>query len=194
MNRDWLMEEVKRQMPAKRWAHTLGVMESAVQLARRFGGDETKADLAALLHDYCKFWPIDRQERLIADNGLAGDLLEYDKALLHAPAAAWIAREQYGIMDEEVLDAIRYHTSGRAGMTKLDKIVCLADYIEPGRDFPGVHTIRELADNSLEKALVAGFDSTLSYLIAKQQIIYPLTVIARNSLVRELGRVWKLRG
>jgi len=186
MNRDWLMEEVKRQMPAKRWAHTLGVMESAVRLARRFGGDETKADLAALLHDYCKFWPIDRQERLIADNGLAGDLLEYDKALLHAPAAAWIAREQYGIKDEEVLDAIRYHTSGRAGMTKLDKIVCLADYIEPGRDFPGVHTIRELADNSLEKALVAGFDSTLTYLIAKQQIIYPLTVIARNSLVREL--------
>ncbi|WP_135546542.1 bis(5'-nucleosyl)-tetraphosphatase (symmetrical) YqeK [Paenibacillus cymbidii] len=194
MNRDWLMEEVKRQMPAKRWAHTLGVMESAVQLARRFGGDETKADLAALLHDYCKFWPIDRQERLIADNGLAGDLLEYDKALLHAPAAAWIAREHYGITDEEVLDAIRYHTSGRAGMTKLDKIVCLADYIEPGRDFPGVHTIRELADNSLEKALIAGFDSTLTYLIAKQQIIYPLTVIARNSLVRELGRVWKLRG
>lgn len=190
MNRDWLMEEVKRQMPAKRWAHTLGVMESAAKLARRFGGDEEKADLAALLHDYCKFWPIDRQERLIVDNGLAGDLLEYDKALLHAPAAAWIAREQYGIADEEVLDAIRYHTSGRAGMTQLDKIVCLADYIEPGRDFPGVHTIREIADNSLEKALVAGFDSTLAYLIAKQQTIYPLTVIARNSLVRELGRVW----
>jgi predicted HD superfamily hydrolase involved in NAD metabolism len=84
-----------------------------------------------------------------------------------------------------VLDAVRYHTSGREGMSLLEKIICLADYIEPGRQFPGVDEIRELAGHSLELALVAGFDSTIRYLMEQRKPIYPLTVLARNSLLRE---------
>lgn len=182
------MVAVKEQMPERRWLHTLGVMETSVILANRFGGDPVKADLAAILHDYCKYWPVQEQAKIIRENGLPQDLLDYDKELWHSHAGAYIAEAQFGIHDEEILDAIRYHTSGREQMTLLDKIVCLADYMEPGRDFPGVDHIREIANQSLEKALVAGFDSTISFLIAKGKRIYPLTILTRNDLIEQINR------
>ncbi|MBP1156385.1 MULTISPECIES: bis(5'-nucleosyl)-tetraphosphatase (symmetrical) YqeK [unclassified Paenibacillus] len=188
MKREDMIESVRSQMPEKRWNHTLGVMETAVKLAERFGADPVKADLAALLHDVCKYWRVDEQARIIRENGLPLDLLEYDKELWHAHAGAWVAGERYGVQDEEVLDAIRYHTSGRARMTLLDKVVCLADYMEPGRDFPGVHNIREIAEYSLEKALLAGFDGTIRFLLDKGKRIYPMTLAARNALIEELGQ------
>jgi predicted HD superfamily hydrolase involved in NAD metabolism len=186
MNREALMEAVRAQMPERRWAHTLGVMETAVLLAQRFGADADKADLAAILHDVAKYWPTAKMEAIIREEGLPADLLDYDKELWHAPVGAFVAERDYGVTDPEVLDAIRYHTSGRENMTLLDKIVCLADYMEPGRDFPGVHNIRELAEHSVEKALLAGFDSTISYLLAQGKRIYPLTLAARNDLILQV--------
>ncbi|ANS75204.1 hypothetical protein AWM70_11815 [Paenibacillus yonginensis] len=188
--REELIKAVSGQMPEKRWRHTEGVMASAVDLAGRFGADPVKADLAALLHDVAKYWPIEQQAAVIRDNadkGLNQELLEHDKQLLHSEVGAFVAERDYGITDREVLDAIRYHTSGRIGMTKLDKIICLADYIEPGRDFPGVDTIRDLAKNSLEEALVAGFDSTISFLLQQRKIIFPMTMFARNDLIKQLN-------
>ncbi|MBD0379050.1 bis(5'-nucleosyl)-tetraphosphatase (symmetrical) YqeK [Paenibacillus sedimenti] len=186
MNREQLIAAVKEQMPEKRWLHTLGVMETSVQLANRYGADPVKADLAAILHDYCKYWPVQEQAKIIRENDLPQDLLDYDKELWHSHAGAFIARTQFGIDDEEVLDAIRYHTSGRENMTLLDKVVCLADYMEPGRDFPGVHNIREIAEHSLEKALLAGFDTTISFLVSKGKRIYPLTIMTRNYLIKQI--------
>lgn len=187
MKREQLIAAVKEQMPEKRWLHTLGVMETSVILANRFGADPVKADLAAILHDYCKYWPVQEQANIIRKNGLPQDLLDYDKELWHSHAGAYIAQTKFGISDEEVLGAIRYHTSGRENMTLLDKVVCLADYMEPGRDFPGVHNIREIAEHSLEKALIAGFDSTISFLLSKGKRIYPLTVLTRNDLIEQIG-------
>lgn len=187
-NREQLIGIVSGQMPAKRWKHVEGVMQTAVELARRYGADPVKADLAALLHDLAKFWPVERQEAVIRENGLNTELLDHDKQLLHAEVAAFISQRDYGVDDPEVLDAIRYHTSGRVGMTQMDKIVCLADYIEPGREFPGVERIRELAEVSLEEALLAGFDSTISFLLEKKKAIFPLTVLARNDLIAELKK------
>jgi predicted HD superfamily hydrolase involved in NAD metabolism len=186
MNREQLIAAVKEQMPEKRWLHTLGVMETSVLLAERFGADPVKADLAAILHDYCKYWPVQDQAQIIRDNDLPQDLLEYDKELWHSHAGAYVAKTRFGIEDEEILNAIRYHTSGRERMTKLDKVVCLADYMEPGRDFPGVHNIREIAEHSLEKALIAGFDSTISFLVSKGKRIYPLTILTRNDLIEQI--------
>ncbi|TXK84063.1 bis(5'-nucleosyl)-tetraphosphatase (symmetrical) YqeK [Paenibacillus sp. N3.4] len=186
MNRDKLMAAVKAQMPEKRWLHTLGVMETSVILAKRFGGDPVKADLAAILHDYCKYWPVQDQAKVIRENSLPQDLLDYEKELWHSHAGAYIAQTEFGIHDEEILDAIRYHTSGREQMSLMDKIVCLADYIEPGRDFPGVDHIRELAKHSLEMALIAGFDSTISFLLGKGKRIYPLTILTRNDLILQI--------
>lgn len=171
-------------MPDKRWRHVLGVVETAVELADRFGGDRDKAWLAALLHDYTKAWPTDKMETIIREQHLPQELLEHDKELWHAHVGAWVVRQEHGIDDEEVLDAIRYHTSGRERMTLLDKIVCLADYMEPGRDFPGVNKIRERAQHNLDEALLAGFDSTIQFLVEKGKTIFPLTVLARNDLLR----------
>ncbi|WP_027091199.1 bis(5'-nucleosyl)-tetraphosphatase (symmetrical) YqeK [Cohnella thermotolerans] len=184
MNREALMEATRSQMPDKRWRHVLGVVETAVELADRFGGDRDKAWLAALLHDYTKAWPTDKMETIIREQHLPQELLEHDKELWHAHVGAWVVRQEHGIDDEEVLDAIRYHTSGRERMTLLDKIVCLADYMEPGRDFPGVNKIRERAQHNLDEALLAGFDSTIQFLVEKGKTIFPLTVLARNDLLR----------
>lgn len=185
-SREALIEQVSGQMPDKRWKHTLGVMESSVELAHRYGADPARAETAAILHDVAKYWPVERMREVIEQNGLSAELLSYDKQLWHAEVGAYVAEHDYGIQDAEVLDAIRYHTSGRENMTLLDKIVCLADYIEPGRDFPGVNEIRRLAGSSLEEGLIAGFDSTISLLLAKRRIVFPLTVLARNDLVRTL--------
>lgn len=188
MNLELLRDATRKQMPDRRWQHTLGVVSTAIELAERFGGDTGKAELAALLHDYSKAWPTHRMEEIIRTQQLPQELLDYDKELWHAHVGAWAVRDEHHIDDEEVLDAIRYHTSGRERMTLLDKIVCLADYIEPGRDFPCVNKIRDLAQHSLEEALAAGFDSTITLLIQLRKPIFPLTVQARNDLIREFKK------
>ncbi|WP_136606597.1 bis(5'-nucleosyl)-tetraphosphatase (symmetrical) YqeK [Paenibacillus dokdonensis] len=184
--REELIKSVSEQMPAMRWQHTQGVMESSVKLAGLYGADPVKAERAAILHDVAKYWPVKQMELVIRENDLSKDLLFYDKSLWHAEVGAFVAKRDYGVEDPEILDAIKYHTSGRIGMTLMDKVVCLADYIEPGRDFPGVNNIRELAHHSLEEGLIAGFDSTISLLVSRRQIIYPLTVFARNDLIKQL--------
>ncbi|QMV40517.1 bis(5'-nucleosyl)-tetraphosphatase (symmetrical) YqeK [Cohnella cholangitidis] len=185
MNLEALREATRRQMPDKRWKHTLGVVDTAIQLAKRYDGDPDKAELAALLHDYSKAWAIDRMEAIIRERHLPPDLLDHDKELWHAHVGAWAVATEHGIADEEVLDAIRYHTSGRENMTKLDKIVCLADYIEPGRDFPGVDKLRKLAKHNMEEALIAAFGSTIEVLVERGKRIFPLTVLARNDLITQ---------
>lgn len=130
-SREKLIDAVSSQMPAKRWEHTQGVMETAVILAGRFGADPVKAELAAILHDVAKYWPVQRLHQMMVDHKLSEELLHYDKQLWHAEVGAFVAQQEYGVTDAQVLDAIRYHTSGRIGMTLLDKVVCLADYMEP---------------------------------------------------------------
>nr|WP_243895875.1 bis(5'-nucleosyl)-tetraphosphatase (symmetrical) YqeK [Paenibacillus sp. F411] len=185
-NREQLMEAVSSQMPAKRWQHTLGVMETAVKLAEQYGADPVKAELASILHDVAKYWPTDRLEQVLRENHLNPGLLQEDKQLWHAEVGAFVAQQEYGIEDLDILDAIRYHTSGREGMSLLEKVVCLADYIEPGRDFPGVNKLRKLANHSLEEALAAGLGTTISHLVEKNKAIYVLTVQARNDLMKQM--------
>ncbi|MNO46692.1 putative nicotinate-nucleotide adenylyltransferase [compost metagenome] len=185
-SREALIEAVRAQMPAKRWKHTLGVMESSIQLAELYGADPERAETAAILHDVAKYWPVERMKEIIEQNDLNLNLLKHDKQLWHSEVGAFVAEQDYGITDPDILNAIRFHTSGREDMSLLEKIVCLADYIEPGRDFPGVDKIRKLAKVSLEEGLVAGFDSTISLLLEKRRVIFPLTVLARNDLVKIL--------
>ncbi|MBB6020462.1 putative HD superfamily hydrolase involved in NAD metabolism [Paenibacillus sp. JGP012] len=186
LSREELIQAVSSQMPAKRWKHTQGVMESAVILAEKYGADPVKADVAAILHDVAKYWPVAEMEAVIRDNGLNIELLSHDKQLWHSEVGAFVAERDYGVSDSEIINAIRWHTSGRVGMSLLDKVVCLADYIEPGRDFPGVEHIREQAQRSLEEGLIAGFDSTISLLLSQRRVIYPLTVLSRNDLIAQL--------
>lgn len=188
MNRDELMQIVKQQMPEHRWRHTLGVAETASRLAQQYGGDSVKADLAALLHDYAKYWPKEALRQVLEREQIPGEWLSYDVLLWHAPVAAFIAEHEFGIRDEEVLNAILYHTTGRPNMTLLEKIIVLSDFIEPGRDFPGVEQIRTLAGTDLDQALVACYDSAIRFLLQKRKRIYPLTIAARNDLLADLDR------
>lgn len=181
--REQLIKEIRSQMPTARWQHTVGVMQTAVQLAHQYGADPCKADLAALLHDVAKYWEPEKMKRILIEHCLPSSLLQYNPQLWHAPVGAVVAKYEYGIVDEEILDAIRYHTSGREQMTPLDKIICLADYIEPNRKFPEVDEMRQLAKCNLDGALLMGFDATIRLLLMRRNRIFPLLIIARNHLL-----------
>lgn len=183
MEREQALKIVKAQLTEHRYQHTLGVMDTAILLAKRFDADEKKAELAAIFHDYAKFRPKDEMRKIIVCEGLPEDLLEYNAELWHAPVGAYLAEHEAGITDSEVLSAIRYHTSGRRGMTKLEKIIYLADYIEPGRHFPGVAEVRELAKANLNDALIKAVQNTILFLMKKNQVIYPESFYTYNDLI-----------
>lgn len=183
MDRKKALELVKIQLTEHRYKHTIGVMETAIQLARQYGADVKKAELAAIFHDYAKFRPKDEMKQIIIAEKMPADLLAYSSELWHAPVGAFLVAKEAGITDPEILDAIRYHTSGRAGMTPLEKIIYLADYIEPGRQFPGVDEVRELAETDLEQALVRSVQNSLVFLIKQNQPVYPQTLMTYNDLV-----------
>lgn len=187
MEREKALQIVKGQLTEHRYQHTLGVMETAIQLAKKYGVNVRQAELAAIFHDYAKFRPKDEMKRIIVEQNMPRELLEYNSELWHAPVGAYLAEKEAGIADQEVLDAIRYHTSGRIGMTLLDKIIYLADYIEPGRVFPGVDFVRGLAAEDLEKALIESMKNTIQFLMKKNQPVYPDTFNAYNSLVKNSG-------
>ncbi|PLR85872.1 phosphohydrolase [Bacillus canaveralius] len=183
MDRKKALELVKIQLTEHRYKHTIGVMETAIQLARQYGADVKKAELAAIFHDYAKFRPKDEMKHIIIAEKMPADLLAYSSELWHAPVGAFLVAKEAGITDPEILDAIRYHTSGRAGMTPLEKIIYIADYIEPGRQFPGVDEVRELAETDLEQALVRSVQNSLVFLIKQNQPVYPQTLMTYNDLV-----------
>lgn len=186
MNRDQIIADVSSQMPERRWLHTEGVMSTAIALAKRYGEDPQHAELAAIIHDVAKYWTVESQANYIREHRLDESILAYGKELWHAEVGASVAKNQYGVLDYHIINAIRYHTSGRYGMSKLEKIIWLADYIEPGRSFPGVDVARALAEISLEKAILYGLDQTIQFLIEKEKRIYPVTVEARNGIIDEL--------
>ncbi|PEQ96696.1 phosphohydrolase [Bacillus sp. AFS006103] len=186
MEREKALKLVKVQLTDHRYKHTLGVMETAIALAKQYGGDEQKAELAAIFHDYAKFRSKDEMKEIIIEQGFPQNLLEYNSELWHAPAGAYLAEKEAGIIDPEVLEAIRFHTSGRPGMTLLDKIIYLADYIEPGRHFPGVEEVRNVAKENLDKALIMAVKNTIIFLLKKNQTVYPETFYTYNDLIRKL--------
>ncbi|MFZ7945471.1 MULTISPECIES: bis(5'-nucleosyl)-tetraphosphatase (symmetrical) YqeK [Bacillaceae] len=186
MEREKALGLVKKQLTEHRYQHTLGVMETAISLAKRFGADEKKAEMAAIFHDYAKFRPKDEMKEIIVSQGFPQDLLQFNSELWHAPAGTYLVEKEAGITDREVLAAIRYHTSGRPGMTMLEKVIYLADYIEPGRHFPGVDEVREMAKGNLDRALIKAVQNTILFLMKKNQTVYPETFYTYNDLVTKL--------
>jgi predicted HD superfamily hydrolase involved in NAD metabolism len=185
MDRQQALEIVRKQMHEKRYVHTLGVMETAIELAERYGVDTKKAELAAIFHDYAKCRPIQEMEEIIKREGMPQDLLEHNKELWHAPVGAYLVEKEVGITDHDILQAITYHTSGHEQMTMLDKVIYVADYIEPGRKFPGVEEVRDLARRDLNQALLQALKNTIRFLMEKNQAIYPLTFQTYNALIKE---------
>ena len=180
-------EMLKGMVKPSRFRHILGVVESAEELAARFGVEPRRARWAALLHDCAKGMSYE-------DSVLAAGRIEppvdrvtlSQPALIHAPVGALLAREVFGVEDEAVLEAIRVHTTGKRGMTALDLLLYVAYTIEPGREFPGVEEIRAAAKEDLVRAAVLCMNSTIRFVIASDGILHPGTVDARNDLVIQL--------
>ncbi|MDD9147615.1 bis(5'-nucleosyl)-tetraphosphatase (symmetrical) YqeK [Sporolactobacillus sp. CQH2019] len=176
-------QAIRNILPEKRFAHSLGVSRTAGKLAEAYGADTDKAKLAGMLHDIVKYFPDDQLKKIILGRSdISDDYLNYSAKLWHAPAGAAYVQEHYGIDDREVLNAIIYHTTGRKGMTDLEKIIFLADYIEPGRDFPGVDEVRAAARHSLDEAVYQELQRTIIHLLDKRQRVYPKTFEAYNDL------------
>lgn len=184
MNRDEALKLVKPHLTDHRYEHTLGVTETAVELAEKYGADKEKTEIAAIFHDYAKFRPKEEMRQVVVDHDLPKDLLEYSTELLHAPVGAILVRDEIGITDEDILGAITHHTSGRPNMTLIEKCVFLADYIEPGRKFPGVKEVRELASENLDAAIIQSLKNTVNFLMKKNQPVYPATFHTYNYLVK----------
>lgn len=143
-----MLARVRGMIKEKRFIHTCGVARTAIALANAYGADAQKARTVALLHDCAKSVTLD-----VALAQRVGIPADEPMELAHSKIGALYARELFGITDEEILDAIRYHTTGRAGMGRLEKIIYLADTIEPNRDFPAVAELRALAERDLDEAV-----------------------------------------
>ncbi|GGE74761.1 bis(5'-nucleosyl)-tetraphosphatase (symmetrical) YqeK [Priestia taiwanensis] len=185
MNKEEALKLVEAKLHQKRYTHTIGVMETAIHLAKKYGVDEKKAELAAVFHDYAKCMPVDEMERIMVEQNMERDLFHYNKELWHAPVGAYLVEKEVGITDSSILQAIKYHTSGHEEMTMLDKVIYVADYIEPGRNFPGVEEARALAEESLDKAMVYALKHTISFLLERNQAIYPLTFQTYNRFIQQ---------
>ncbi|MBF0714123.1 bis(5'-nucleosyl)-tetraphosphatase (symmetrical) YqeK [Gemella sp. GH3] len=173
MNFNEIQEKVKQILPTKRYEHTLRVVDTAVKLAEKYNANVEKARLAALLHDVCK--PMDEVEmkKYVIKYNLDIKLLDYPTEVLHGPVAGVYIEKEFGIADEEIKLAVANHTFGRTNMSLLEKIIFLADYIEPARKHPHLKEVTEVADFDLDEAIRLSVKYTLVYLIDNDERIYP---------------------
>lgn len=174
----WLAENVS----AHRLQHILAVEAMCVRLARLHQVDEQKAATAGLMHDLAKFFQPQKLLKMAVAENLAIDPICAERPhLLHADVGAIVARDEFGIKDEEILDAIRHHTLGSPGMSKLSCIVFVADAIEPNRgDNPQLELIRQVCQKNLYQSVQQCCDYSLKYLINTKCIIHPRAVLTRN--------------
>lgn len=176
----------------KRIRHCRGVAETAVELARRWNVDCEKARLAGLLHDVAREIPREHIWKLVLEES-GGDIREVpcgviasrNPVVLHAHAGMIIARDRFGVTDEEILRSISLHTTGSPVMGMLDRILFIADYIEPGRKFYGVLKARDLACRDLNEAMWYVLKYTLKELLRKRRPICDLTFLAYNQILLE---------
>ena len=166
----------------KRIPHVLGTEQEAIRLAERYGADVEKARVAALLHDCTKKLNMEEQLELCGRYGIQLDELE-QKALklLHAKTGAAIARDVFGV-DDEIYNAIWWHTTGHAHMTLLEKVIYLADYIEPSRNFPGVDKLRAVCYKDLDEGLLMGLEMTIEEMTEMGNPVHHATIEARDAL------------
>lgn len=189
MTEQAMLEKLRDMIDAKRFAHSIGVRDTAVILARQYGVDAEKARIAGLLHDCAKNIPKDESIRRCEEAGIPLKPVCYiERGLVHSYLGAMVAKEEFGITDEEILSAIFYHTTGHEDMPLLTKIIYLSDIIEPGRNVPNLEELRSLAMQDIDEALIRAINSTITHVLSKGSILDCDTVKARNFLVMEKRR------
>ena len=181
-----ILEYIRNNLKESRLQHTFRVAETAVAMAGREGADERRAEIAALLHDCARNLPAERLNSLVDELGLP-ERYRNNVNLAHSKVGAAFAQSLFGIDDREILDAVSYHTTGRSGMTTLEKIVFLADALEPGRDYPGVEAIRDAAEESLDRGCLKSLEGTIEFLKAADKFIDNDTIEAFNDIKEKIG-------
>ena len=182
-----IRKAMEKSLDSKRFDHTLGVEYTAAALAMRYNEDITKAQTAGLLHDCAKCMPNAKKLKMAEKHRLEiSDLERKNPFMLHAKLGAFLAKKKYDVEDEEILDAIRWHTTGRPEMTLLDKIVYVADYIEPKRDkAPNLSEIRQKAFVDLDEALLKILEDTLGYLQDSSDHVDSMTKMTYDYYTKE---------
>lgn len=182
MNLNQMEEKLKSTLSERRYKHSLGVMEAAVSMAEHFGADLEKARLAGLLHDCAKEIDKDEALKMCDEMGIFIDEEKrVQKGLLHADLGAEIMKRDYGIDDEEVYSAVKCHTMGKRNMTVLDKILYLADFIEPHRkEFEGLAKLRELCFEDLDEAMLYAINLSISFVTGKGKVLHKQTIDTRD--------------
>ncbi len=182
-----MIEKLKNTQKERRFKHTLGVATEAERLADKFGVDKKKARLAGLLHDCAKNLDEKSGEEFSAICTKYGvtldELAKKERALIHAFLGAAVAYKEYGVDDHEVLEAIYYHTTARANMTPLEKLIYLADMTEPGRELVQSVEIRRLVEIDVDEALIYAIGCSIKHVIKKGTLIHPDSIHALNYLI-----------
>ena len=179
------VEEIKKylkeNLKESRYNHTLGVCEIALELAELNGVSKEKAEIAALAHDVAKNLSKEEMMKIIKDNNIILSNVEKENMnLWHSIIAPIVAEEKLGITDEDILDAVRWHTTGKEDMSVLTKIIYIADMIEPGRSFPGLEDIRKETFEDLDKGVYTGLTHSIQFPLSKNLLIDENTIKARN--------------
>ena len=174
---DAWMDRLFEALNPHRFAHSLSVALTARRLAKKYAVDPLLAEQAGLLHDCAKCFPLKEMQRIAREHALTDDdSILSSGALLHSLVGAWVARNEYGLSDPDVLDAIAYHNTGHAGMSRLAMCVCLSDSIEPLRDsYPLLERVRLLSELSLERALLLSLEGTSEYVRSSGKYLHPRT-------------------
>lgn len=179
------VEEIKKylkeNLKESRYKHTLGVCETAVQLAELNGVSVEKAEIASLAHDVAKNLSKEEMMNIINENNIELSNVEKENInLWHSIISPIVSKEKLGITDEDILDAVRWHTTGKEDMSVLTKIIYIADMIEPGRSFPGLEEIRKETFADLDKGVYIGLTHSIQFLLSKNLLIDENTIKARN--------------
>ena len=177
---------IKEHLKSKRLKHTYGVAAEAKKLAERYGEDPDKAELAGLCHDMMRNISPEESAELVKRYGLPEKLAD-NPNLAHGKIAAKVLADVYGMQDEDLLNAVRYHTTGRKGMSRLEKILYLADAIEPGRDYPQVGALREAAEEDLDKACILCMERSMEYVRSTGASVDPDTIKACEDIKKHPG-------
>ena len=176
---------LKQNLSEKRYTHCVNVAKKAVYLAKKYGADVDKAELAGLLHDITKQMDNDLQLKIISDAGMRLSPIEFkNKNLWHAVSGTAYLKVKLGVDDEEILNAVRFHTTGRAGMSLLEKIVFVADIISEDRTSAEAKKIRVVVEESLDRAVCLASIALLETLMSRVLIIDPNTLAAYNDNIK----------
>ena len=187
MNLENINNRVKEMLPERRFKHSLNVANCAMKLSEIYNYSKEKAYLAGIVHDCAKYLSNEEVEHYVNKYKIELDELEKGNlALSHSVIGSYIAKYELNIDDEDIINAVKYHTTGKQNMNLLEKIIYIADLIEEDRDFPSVNLLRELTySGNLDEALLISFNNTIKFVIHNGHLIHPRTVEARNYLMQE---------